>query len=235
MTKKSEKNEQEGLFSLEDDVKVDVDVTALKNYKDELNCLLSEYANVVNPLIVEYEVEKNEFPIEILNEIRAIIGHIVRATATKNEIEVLENIKKAHSHVKRAALDGYKYLCVVYDDRYWDFYARYDTVDWVGSKLQCDIHNMNEKRKSAVELLRKAKNSEAMENDSQRTNITGQEHFKKTTSLKQMYKLAYEEYRDLYNMIFLLDKKIADLEQHNKLAIKRNTGLSALFGKNNKV
>lgn len=116
MTKESESNTQEFIFSLDVTRKVDIDVTPLNKYKDELNRLLSEYANIVNPLIVEYEVEKNEFPIEILNEVRAIIGHIVRATATKDEEEIAENIKKAHSHVKRAMLDGFKYLCVIYDD-----------------------------------------------------------------------------------------------------------------------
>ena len=146
MTNESENNKQEFLFSLNDAVKIDIDVDALNSYKEELNALLSEYANIVNPLIVEYEVEKNEFPIEMLNEIRAIVGHIVRATATKDDKEISENIRKAHSHVKRATLDGYKYLCVIYDERYWDFFARYDTVDWVDSGLQEDVHSINENR-----------------------------------------------------------------------------------------
>ena len=56
MTNESENNKQEFLFSLNDAVKIDIDVDALNSYKEELNALLSEYANIVNPLIVEYEV-----------------------------------------------------------------------------------------------------------------------------------------------------------------------------------
>ena len=55
MTNESENNKQEFLFSLNDAVKIDIDVDALNSYKEELNALLSEYANIVNPLIVEYE------------------------------------------------------------------------------------------------------------------------------------------------------------------------------------
>lgn len=231
MTKESESNTQEFIFSLDVTRKVDIDVTPLNKYKDELNRLLSEYANIVNPLIVEYEVEKNEFPIEILNEVRAIIGHIVRATATKDEEEIAENIKKAHSHVKRAMLDGFKYLCVIYDDRYWDFYARYDTVDWVGSELQSDVHDINEKRRRAVELLRKAKNSEGMENDSQRENTSSQGRLDAMITLSKMYERAYDEYKSLYQMIYLLDEKMATFAEQKKLVTKKRVGLFSTLGK----
>ena len=233
MTNESENNKQEFLFSLNDAVKIDIDVDALNSYKEELNALLSEYANIVNPLIVEYEVEKNEFPIEMLNEIRAIVGHIVRATATKDDKEISENIRKAHSHVKRATLDGYKYLCVIYDERYWDFFARYDTVDWVDSGLQEDVHNINENRRKAVELLRKAKNSEGVENDSQRLSLSAKDHYESMETLSKMYKRAYNEYRALFQMLYLLDEKMATLAKQKKLITKRKYGLLSIFGRAN--
>lgn len=236
MTKESENSKQAILFSLNenDELRVNVDVDSLKNHKDKLNVLLSEYANVVNPLIVEYEVENNEFPIEILNEIRAIVGHIVRAAATKEEAEISENIKKAYSHVKRATLDGYKYLCVIYDDRYWDFFNRYDNVDWTESGLQNDVQSINEKRRIAVELLRKAKISESVENDSQRSKESAQGHFETVSTLSKMYRCAYSEYKSLYQMLYSLDEKMATLSRQKKLITKARFSLFPLLRKRHK-
>lgn len=235
MTIANENNRQEILFSLEEGSKVVVDVAVLKSHEKELNDLFWDYANIVNPLIVEYEVEKNEFPIEILNEIRAIVGHIVRATTTKNETEISENISKAHSHMKRATLDGYKYLCVIYDDRYWEFYNRYDTVDWISSGLQNRIYDINQTRKLAVELLRKAKNSEGIENDSQRSLVTAENEFQSTAMLSEMYKNAYNKYKVLYGMLFSLDHDITTFSNQKRIVMKeKESNLFSFFRKRTK-
>lgn len=51
--------------------------------REKLEELLEEYGNTLAPCIVEYEAETCEFPVEILNEIRAIYAHLYRASAPK--------------------------------------------------------------------------------------------------------------------------------------------------------
>lgn len=43
-------------------------------------------------LIVKFESQENIFPIEVLNEIRAIYGHVVRVALADNEQDVSRNI-----------------------------------------------------------------------------------------------------------------------------------------------
>ena len=44
----------------------------LMPYSDLVNNLFAEYGDILVPRLVEYEVELSEFPVEVLNEIRAI-------------------------------------------------------------------------------------------------------------------------------------------------------------------
>lgn len=229
MTKDNEGSSRDFSFLL-DDKRVDIDVRAFRNHIDILNRLCDEYANVISPLIVEYEVEKNEFPVEILNEIRAIVGHVVRAAATKDDAEVSENIKKAHSHAKRATLDGYKYLCVTYDDRYWEFFSRYNNIDWISSGLQSDVFGIDEKHALAVSLLKQAKNSEGLQNDSQRGDSLGEEKLVNSSLLSTMYQRAYEEYRLLYRMLYELDSKMSQLSEAKKMVVKKKRSVLDVLG-----
>ena len=89
-----------------DDVSIAANLQVFQPYLREVEELFNLYANIINPLIIEYEVEKTEFPVEILNEIRAIVSHLVRASVSSDDSEVHENIKKSKSHAKRAILDG---------------------------------------------------------------------------------------------------------------------------------
>ena len=74
-------------------------------------------------------VSKGEFPIEVQNEIRAIYGHLVRATMSTSSDQVLRNIEKMKSHSKRALLDCFKYTSIICSDNYDDFMNRYENID----------------------------------------------------------------------------------------------------------
>ncbi len=91
--------------------------------------LYVKYKKILNPLIVNYEVSFGEFPIEILNEIRSITTHLSKIYAdnlSKEDIDV--HIKKAHNHLKRAILDGFKYMCMFYQEESIDFKKEYKSV-----------------------------------------------------------------------------------------------------------
>lgn len=72
---------------------------------------------------------ENEFPIEILNEVRAIMSHIAKCYEITNEELIQKNIGKAKSHMKRCVLDCYKYLCLAYSDYYENFVHKYRFTD----------------------------------------------------------------------------------------------------------
>ena len=84
---------------------------------------------VQNRNLVFHLSMENEFPIEILNEVRAIMSHIAKCYEITNEELIQKNIGKAKSHMKRCVLDCYKYLCLAYSDYYENFVHKYRFTD----------------------------------------------------------------------------------------------------------
>lgn len=101
----------------------------LNKHKEELETAFRIYNEDIVPFIVQFEVSKNQFPVEVQNEIRAIYGHLVRASMATTDTVAKQNIDKMHSHTKRALLDCYKYNCIVMTDKYAEFFERYQGVD----------------------------------------------------------------------------------------------------------
>lgn len=76
------------------------------------------------------EANDAEFPIEILNEIRAIFTHFSRIyDESVSDEEISSEIKKAEGHLNRAILDCYKYNCVSLYDFYNQFRKEYKFAD----------------------------------------------------------------------------------------------------------
>lgn len=170
----------------------------LMPYKEKIEMLLADYGDSLIPHLVEYEVELSCFPVEVLNEIRAIYAHLYRASVSDDDKDIGGNIEKALSHSKRASLDCYKYLCVAYDERFHAFFKRYNYVNWGKSKLLGEIDRINSLRGEAVSLLRDAKEMESKEDKSQ------------ITSYDQKYKLAYEKYCELSTEVKKLEHWICE-------------------------
>ena len=100
-----------------------------QSQNEKVEQIYKRYYSTLNPLIQAYEVLAREFPIEIMNEIRAIFTHIARChgrTCTDQEID--ENIAKAERHMHRAVLDGFKYNCFAIQDWATKFKADYSGV-----------------------------------------------------------------------------------------------------------
>ena len=108
---------------------VEIHSSVLSDYTQELDSVFRMYIEDINPFIVQFEVEKGEFPIELQNEIRAIYGHLVRATMSSSPEEIKRNIGKMRSHSKRALLDCFKYTSIICSDNYDSFMKRYENVD----------------------------------------------------------------------------------------------------------
>lgn len=87
------------------------------------------YVEDIQPLIINIEELKSEFPSEILNEIRAMYTHLCRAYMAGTDDDVVSNIEKLKTHTKRALLDCYKNSCIVIIDQRKFFFQKYKGVD----------------------------------------------------------------------------------------------------------
>ena len=169
-----------------------VDSSFLGQHYEELNEIFATYLNVINPFIVQFEILRNEFPVELQNEIRAMYGHLSRAALAENEEDVQRNIQKIKSHTKRAVLDCYKYSCIIFTDHYTDFFERYKGVDLSYLDNGTFLHEIHSLRKTASDKLRGAKRAET-------SNISEQELF--------------DLYEDAYNCFGNLDKRLQEVEE----------------------
>ena len=115
------------------------------------------YVNTISPFILQLETLDGEFPVEILNEIRAIFTHISRCSLAEKSEVYEDNVVKAERHIKRAILDCHKYVCVAYDEHYRRFDRLYKSVDLSVVDNGDFLIDLCQKRKHAVHLLQSAK------------------------------------------------------------------------------
>lgn len=173
------------------------------------------YVNTISPFILQLETLDGEFPVEILNEIRAIFTHISRSSLAENPEVYDDNIVKAERHVKRAILDCHKYVCVAYDEHYKRFDRLYKSVDLSVVDNGDFLVNLCQKRKLAVQLLQSAK----------RIELNGEDDSK----IYAAYADAYNAYSDVYNLI---ESSYGKLERVKRRAIRRDviSAISFIFG-----
>ena len=92
--------------------------------------LYIEYQTDITPLLIDVEQKWKEFPVQILNEIRAFTSHICRISVDNVDPQFVNTqISKAHSHILRIKLDLLKNICLWYAIQYEDhFPERYKDV-----------------------------------------------------------------------------------------------------------
>ena len=118
------------------------------------------YIDVICPYVLLYELLDNTFPIEILNEIRAVFTHLSKCNIS-DDVQVKEdNLSKAESHIKRAVLDCYKYICMAYHDNYTKFENNYRNVDLSLVDNGEFLPNLLKARKKALDLMLEARMSD---------------------------------------------------------------------------
>lgn len=95
-----------------------------KSTEREIN-IYKQYQDIIAPFIAELEVRDTEYPIEIFNEVRSIFTHLSRYKIQKQAKDLIS----AESHVKRAILDCFKYMCISMAEEINDFRNSYKKVD----------------------------------------------------------------------------------------------------------
>lgn len=125
------------------------------------NEIYKQYQNLILPYIMELEVRDGEYPVEILNEIRAIFTHLSRYKLQNEQGEVFS----AGRHVKRAVLDCYKYLCISMAEEVSTFRSEYRKVDLKLADNGKFLPELNRLENIAKDSFKKAKTSEIKKND----------------------------------------------------------------------
>ena len=112
-----------------------------------------QYQNIIAPFIAELEVRDNEYPIEIFNEIRSVFTHLSRYKLQKSD----KDISAAESHLKRAILDCYKYLCISMEEKVYEFRNEYKDIDLGladNGKFLPELNRLELKAKNAFKLAK---------------------------------------------------------------------------------
>ena len=160
-----------------------INSSVLSDHSELLDSVFRMYIEDINPFIVKFEVSKGQFPVEIQNEIRAIYGHLIRASMADTPEQVKSNIEKMRSHSKRALLDCFKYTSIVCSDNYDSFMKRYENIDLTYLENGDFLPDVIKKCRDAREALQSAKIAET-------SNIPENDLF-------TLYQDAYRQFEEL--------------------------------------
>jgi len=165
----------------------------LPTFEERVKNIHKNYIEVICPYIIQYELLENEFPIELLNEIRAIFTHLSKFNLS-DDISIKEkNLSKAESHIKRAILDCHKYLCYIYEEKYKDFERIYKNVDLSLIDNGEFLPKLLESHKDAMALMLEARKSDL--------SINSDDSYEK-------YEKAFIKYSSVYELINSSYKKL---------------------------
>lgn len=200
---------------MEQEKTIEINSSVLSEQSELLNTVFRMYIEDINPFIVRFEVSKGEFPVEVQNEIRAIYGHLVRATMSTSSDQVLRNIEKMKSHSKRALLDCFKYTSIICSDNYDDFMKRYQNIDLTyleNGQFLADIVTMCKKARKDLQNAKIAETSNISEDN-----------------LFSLYQDAYRQFEELNDKLQQAEESAAFLE--HKASKKDNmSNISLLVG-----
>ena len=172
--------------------------------EERVKDIYKNYIEIICPYIIQCELLDNEFPIEILNEIRAIFTHLSKYYISDDISIKGKNLSKAESHIKRAILDCYKYLCYAYEDKYKEFEITYKKVDLSLIDNGEFLPKVIEGHKEALALMLDARKSDLVINSDDETNVD--DSYKK-------YESAFNKYSSVYEFINSSYKKLESLRK----------------------
>lgn len=204
--------------------------------EERIKGIYNSYIKDITPFIVSIETFDNEYPVEIINEIRAIFTHISRCYSFP-DVDIDAQIVAAGRHVKRCRLDGYKYFCVSFIDYIKRFYHDYQNVDLTCVNNGHFIKELKSKCKAAQDKIKLAKKIDTQ------NYVTNDDLYIKQDSpdfknycraicdddLFNYYEEAYKAYADCVSFI---DENIDNIEYFKHKANKKDiaTVISLILG-----
>ena len=94
-------------------------------FNDRFKGICNQYLDVLSKYIIKYEALENDFPVGVMNEIRATFTHIAKMVTCDNPAQQEKELTNAEGHIKRAIRDCYKYNCVSFERRYSLFHSNF--------------------------------------------------------------------------------------------------------------
>lgn len=171
--------------------------------QNELRDIYAQYHNSIKIFIGQLEVLQNKFPVEILNEIRAVFSHIAKIYVCEDKEVAVKNLAKAKGHIKRAQLDAFKYMCYAYSSYYNSFRDLYKNVDLSYVNNGDFIIQLSQLYASAMKKAEEAREIESTTDD--------------VIEAYDYYEEAYCGYANLYNLIVENLSIIGKLQQKEQL------------------
>ena len=181
----------------------------MSTIEERVNVIYKKYIEEICPYILRYEVLNITFPVEILNEIRAVFTHLSKYYLSEDVSIKEKNVSKAEGHIKRSILDCYKYICMAYDDKYDEFSRDYKNVDLSLVDNGEFLPKLLETRNAAVSLMLDARKSDL--------SITSDDEPSADQAFEK-YEKAFSKYSSLYDLITGSYIKIETLKR--KVVIK---------------
>ena len=158
-----------------------------KKLQSALEEIYSQYHNSIKLFIGQLEVLQDKFPVEILNEIRAVFSHIAKIYVCNNQDVAWKKLNKAKSHIKRAQLDAYKYMCYAFSKYYTEFRDLYKNVDLSYVNNGIFINELSKTYTSAMTKAKEARLIESKADDVIESYI--------------VYEDAYNQYAEVYKLL----------------------------------
>lgn len=149
--------------------------------------IYEEYQTKIIPFIVTLEALDGEFPVEILNEIRAIFTHflVYKLENSDNDLHL------ALRHLRRAILDCHKYVCVSIEENIKMFRHEYRNVNLSLADNGKFLPTLNKLHQVARGKVIEAKRFESGQKN------TSNDKEEETDLLYQKYEEAWTAYDDL--------------------------------------
>lgn len=184
----------------------------MDNFELRIREIHRQYIEIICPFIIELETDDCEYPVEIMNEIRAIETHLARADLSADNQIKNQNITQAEHHVKRAILDCFKYSCLSLTLKHKQIRHDYRNADLHLIDNGKFLTELSEKEKSAKNSLITAKKAELSGN-------------LQTDELYRLYEKAYQASAESFNF---LEESLPKLEFAQSIADKNKR--SAFWG-----
>ena len=133
---------------------------------EKANRMLSElyvtYREILKTRIFLVEILTNEYPIQVLTEIRDFNDHIAKCFLNnENESDCLKELHKAKSHLQRAIADCYKILIQIYfPDKIAFFHKQYEIIHLRMVDNGCFLPELTRLQKIAEDKSFQAKQNE---------------------------------------------------------------------------
>lgn len=189
----------------------------LATFDERIRDIYKTYIEDISLLILQYEVLSVDFPIGIINEIRAVFTHLAKYNLSDDASEKEINLSKAEGHIKRAKLDCYKYTWLFFEDEYSKFDIKYKDVDLSSVEDGKFLPKLLEARKNAKHLLLEARKTDLSIDSDDET---------KTNESYEKYEKAYVAYLSIHKLITDSD---TNCENAKRKAITKNKK-STIFG-----